>query len=154
MNEIASVADVDTARLPFHTGLVTPKILVVEDDPSHAAAVATFLTQRGFVVIQSTDSVNALILAEKNAPDLLILDYQLPGGNGLDVYDRLRLQQGNINLPAIFISGFLDYVRGTVQDGPSVRFFSKPADLAHVLAAVHELLKLPPPPRSASGRNR
>jgi two-component system alkaline phosphatase synthesis response regulator PhoP len=67
-------------------------ILVVEDEQSIQNIVRTYLEASGFTVRCVGDGREALSLAESFAPDLIVLDINLPGMNGLDVAARVRQQ--------------------------------------------------------------
>ncbi len=58
------------------------KILIVDDDPDLLALVGFALSQSGFVVVKATNVPTALKVFAAEAPDLAILDINLPGGNG------------------------------------------------------------------------
>ncbi|MCA9966755.1 MAG: response regulator transcription factor [Anaerolineales bacterium] len=66
------------------------KILVVEDESSILTIIRTYLTNAGFTVISSDNGLDALALAKQSPPDLIVLDLNLPGMDGLDVAVRLR----------------------------------------------------------------
>ncbi len=66
------------------------KILVVDDDPDLLAIVAFALAQAGFVVVKATDVRSALRAFAAEAPDLAILDINLPDGSGFDVCRDIR----------------------------------------------------------------
>ncbi len=66
------------------------RVLVVEDDPTVAEVVRTYLAHAGLQVEWAEDGVSALVLAERDPPDLVVLDIMLPGLSGLEVCERLR----------------------------------------------------------------
>ncbi len=66
------------------------RVLVVEDDPTVAEVVRTYLAHAGLQVEWAEDGVSALVLAERDPPDLVVLDIMLPGLSGLEMCERLR----------------------------------------------------------------
>ncbi|MFJ7204769.1 response regulator transcription factor [Streptomyces sp. NPDC098789] len=66
------------------------RILVVDDDPTVAEVVSGYLHRAGYAVEQAADGPAALARAERNRPDLVVLDLMLPGIDGLEVCRRLR----------------------------------------------------------------
>jgi two-component system response regulator MprA len=66
------------------------KILVVEDDPDSLRLVSFFLKRAGYEVVEAGDGPTALTLAERERPNLVILDWGLPMMTGLEVCKRLR----------------------------------------------------------------
>jgi DNA-binding response OmpR family regulator len=68
------------------------KILIVDDDPDLLSLVAFALAQSGFVVVKAVDVPSALRVFSDEAPDLAILDVNLPGGSGFDICTAIRRQ--------------------------------------------------------------
>jgi DNA-binding NtrC family response regulator len=66
------------------------RILVVDDDPDIRTILADRLTARGHDLLEATDGIKALELCARELPDLMLLDLDLPGADGLTVLDRLR----------------------------------------------------------------
>ena len=66
------------------------RILVVDDEPSIVDAVATALRYEGFDVDEASTGRDALTAAERNEPDLIVLDWMLPDIDGIEVGRRLR----------------------------------------------------------------
>ena len=65
-------------------------VLVVEDDPTIGAAVASRLRSEGFAVVQAFDGPEAVRSAAAVRPDLVLLDIMLPGFDGLEVCRRIQ----------------------------------------------------------------
>lgn len=78
------------------------RVLVVDDDPTIAEVVATYLARAGIDVEQAADGVTALAVAGRVRPDLVVLDLMLPGLSGLEVCRRLR--QARPDLPVIMLT--------------------------------------------------
>jgi DNA-binding NtrC family response regulator len=66
------------------------RILVVDDDPDIRTILADRLAARGHELLQATDGLKALELCARELPDLMLLDLDLPGADGLTVLERLR----------------------------------------------------------------
>ena len=66
------------------------KILVVDDDADLLALVGFALAQSGFVALKAVDVRSALEVFDREAPDLAILDINIPGGSGFDVCESIR----------------------------------------------------------------
>jgi two-component system alkaline phosphatase synthesis response regulator PhoP len=68
----------------------TPKILVVDDEPSISNLVVSYLRKEGYEVFSATDGPGGLKAARATRPDLIVLDIMLPGMDGLEVLTQLR----------------------------------------------------------------
>lgn len=77
------------------------KILVVDDEPKIVEICRDYLQAAGFEVIQANDGARGLAAARREQPDLVVLDLNLPGMDGLDVCRALR-REGN--LPIIMLT--------------------------------------------------
>jgi DNA-binding response OmpR family regulator len=72
------------------------RVLVVEDDPTVAEVVTSYLARAGLEVSRAADGVTALAVAGRWRPDLLVLDLMLPGLSGLEVCRRLRTSRPDV----------------------------------------------------------
>ncbi|HET9927930.1 MAG TPA: response regulator, partial [Rubrobacter sp.] len=68
----------------------TAEILIVEDDEVIMGTLAYNLSRNSFGVSQATSGADALRLARKLRPDLILLDIMLPGESGIEVCERIR----------------------------------------------------------------
>ncbi|MGH8775788.1 MAG: response regulator transcription factor [Jiangellaceae bacterium] len=75
---------------PQEVAAPSPRVLVVDDDPTVSDVVRRYLERAGFAVDKAADGPAALALAAERAPDLVVLDLMLPGMSGLEVCRRLR----------------------------------------------------------------
>lgn len=82
-----------------------PSVLVVDDDYKLLKAVQTRLESVGYEVAIAQDGYQALALSVQTHPDLLVLDINLPAGNGFGVEQRLHKIDGYKDIPVIYITG-------------------------------------------------
>ncbi len=116
----------------------TKLILMVEDD----ADIGTFLEQ---IIVQETfyqpllvsSGFQALQMIHDITPDLLLLDYQLPGMNGLELYDHLHAMKGLEGVPAIMVSARLPRQELAKR---SIVGMSKPLDVDELLGTIEKLV--------------
>jgi DNA-binding response OmpR family regulator len=83
-------------------------ILVVDDSPDNVNALKRILKREGCHVRGASNGKSALHAIKTNAPDLIILDIQMPGMDGYDVCRRLKADIKFADIPVIFISGLSD----------------------------------------------
>ncbi len=81
--------------------MIRSRVLVVEDDPKTRQTLVLYLEHAGFDVSEASDGASALALAERERPDVVVLDRMLPGLDGLEVCRRLR---ADAPLPVIFLT--------------------------------------------------
>ena len=81
-----------------------PMVLVVDDEPSVRAVLATLLRDEGYGVLEAASGDEALRKVESDQPAVVLLDVFLPGLNGYVVCQRIRERHSD-NIGIIFISG-------------------------------------------------
>ena len=123
------------------------KILVVDDDPAILAQVSARLAASGHDVVTAVDGIEATTSATRERPELVILDFILPGANGAKVHQRLRNNAENGALtPVIFFTGApLEDVRMAVDVDAMTRLLPKSSGFDALLRAIGELLGGPAP---------
>jgi DNA-binding response OmpR family regulator len=119
----------------------TPKtILLVEDDPNISSfLVEAIAHETPYQAIVASDSNAALKLARHFTPCLFILDYGLPGMNGIELYDRLSINQELAPIRAILITANRQLPQQQIQQRQLITFM-KPFELDALLAAIETLL--------------
>jgi two-component system cell cycle response regulator DivK len=81
-----------------------PKVLIVEDNPANMT-LATFLVKTaGHTVISATDAEAGLTLAQAEQPDLILMDIQLPGMDGLEATRQLKRDPATRAIPVIALT--------------------------------------------------
>jgi DNA-binding response OmpR family regulator len=80
---------------------MTNTIMVVDDEPRIVSVIESYLAQYGYRVVKSYNGEEALVLAEKEKPDLIILDIMMPK---MDGYEFLRQHRKHANTPIIFLT--------------------------------------------------
>jgi two-component system cell cycle response regulator DivK len=80
------------------------KILIVEDNQANLTLGAFLLNSAGHAVLTATDAEAGLLLARDEQPDLILMDIQLPGMDGLDAIVRLKRDRVTSAIPVIAIT--------------------------------------------------
>jgi CheY-like chemotaxis protein len=113
-------------------------ILAVEDDPGISELLVSWLTQvTSYRVLLVADGFKALELVKRYKPHLFLLNYYLPGMDGLELYDQLHAQKGLEDIPAIMLSAKLP-IREIQQR--NIACMSKPYKLAELLHLIEKLI--------------
>ena len=84
------------------------KILLVEDEPAIQELLAFNVTQCGFQAIQASDANSAMAHIGRELPDMILLDWMLPGTSGIELARRLRAEQRTRNIPIIMLTARTD----------------------------------------------
>ena len=79
-------------------------MLVVDDEPHIVALVAYHLAKAGYRVSTAKSGADALTLADRERPSLVILDLMLPGMSGFDVLRKLRAKPGTTDVPVLMLT--------------------------------------------------
>jgi len=118
-------------------------ILIVDDTPANLNVLSAILGKRGYRVRPAINGALALKAAQKAAPDLILLDVQMPGLDGYEVCRQLKRDAQTRDIPVIFISA-LDDVLDKVEafQAGGVDYITKPFQIEEVLARVENQLAL------------
>ena len=118
-------------------------ILVVDDTPANLQVLAGMLKDRGYKVRPVPSGKLALLAAQRDPPDLILLDINMPEMNGYEVCERLKADEKLQGIPVIFISALteqLDKVKAFALGG--VDYITKPFQMEELHARVETHLKL------------
>ena len=114
------------------------RILVVDDDPEVRNILVASLEVLGYAVTGEQDGPAALRAIEAGEPDLMIVDFAMPGMNGADVANQARARCPGLRI--IFASGYADIAAIEGAVGSSSTILRKPFDIAELETAVRNLL--------------
>ncbi len=119
------------------------RVLVVEDEADLANAIARGLRREGYAVDVAYDGDEALEKASVNAYDVLCLDLNLPGVDGIEVCRRVRAEQDHGNPPRVLMLTARDGTRDRVVglDEGADDYLVKPFDFEELKARIRALLR-------------
>jgi len=121
---------------------IAARILLVEDEPSQRAVLSYNLMREGYQVIEASDGEKAMLLADEEDFDLVVLDWMLPALSGIEICRRLKRQKRTKDIPVIMLSARaedVDKVRGL--DTGADDYLSKPYSLPELLARIRSHLR-------------
>ena len=125
------------------------KILVVDDDPDLVRALRLRLRANNYDITTASDGYSAVASAQKDRPDLIVLDLGLPAGDGFVVLDRLQNIDALAGVPVIVLSA--RDPQGNEEralKAGAAAFFQKPADNEELLNVIR--VSLPPAAKAAA----
>jgi len=121
-----------------------PKILVVDDDPDIVSLLSIQLKKKGYQVIEAQNGAEALVLVQKEKPDLIILDVMMPEKNGWEVAREVRRDPGFSSTKILMLTGIGDHLNELTSPlyGAS-DYLNKPFHVEHLERKVAELVGIP-----------
>ncbi|MFT4097648.1 MAG: phosphate regulon transcriptional regulator PhoB [Rhodoblastus sp.] len=128
-----------------------PRVLVVEDEQALALLLSYNLEAEGYVVERAERGDEAETLIAEATPDLVILDWMLPGVSGLEICRRLRARDETRDLPIIMLTARgeeAERVRGLSVGADD--YVVKPFSVPELMARVRSLLRRAKPERIAN----
>lgn len=117
------------------------RVLFVDDDKDIVDSMDAALRERGFDVLVARDGAEAMVRAERDAPDLIVLDVVMPKRSGVAVLERIRGNWGRtpriIMVTAQTEQPFKDFAHARGVDA----FIDKPFEMETLVSTIESLLK-------------
>jgi two-component system phosphate regulon response regulator PhoB len=124
------------------TAMTVPRILAVDDEPAVGEMLRFILEQDGFQADFVEDATQAINQIRKAKPDLILLDWMLPGMSGLELAGRLKKDRETASIPIIMLTAKGeedDKVRGL--DIGAEDYVTKPFSARELLARIRSILR-------------
>lgn len=119
-----------------------PSILVVDDDVDTCRNLSDILADFGYRVDTAHDGPQALELVRKNPYDVALLDFKMPGMDGLTLYREIKKIQPSI--VSIIVTAYTSHgTEAAARDAGTWKVLAKPVDLGRLLPLVDEALQQP-----------
>ncbi|MBS0013169.1 MAG: response regulator [Desulfobacterales bacterium] len=112
------------------------KILVIDDDPSTVKYLVSVLKNNGFETCEAYDGVEAMAVLQREKPDLITLDLEMPEEWGTRFYRKLRKQEGALRDTPVLIISAMPSRHLSVRD--VVGYLSKPFDPGEVIDIINQ----------------
>ncbi|MBW6417181.1 phosphate regulon transcriptional regulator PhoB [Celeribacter sp. PS-C1] len=119
-----------------------PRVLVVEDEPAQREVLAYNLEAEGFAVSKAENGDDALLYVDEDSPDIIVLDWMLPGVSGIEICRRLKTRPDTREIPIIMLSARseeVDRVRGLETGADD--YVVKPYSVIELMARVRTQLR-------------
>ena len=117
-------------------------ILIVEDNEKNRKLLRKVLERIGYRTIEVESGEDAVEAARKEAPDLVLMDYQLPGIDGIETFHRLRADPAIKRMPIVAVTASAmpeDTVR--MRQAGFDGFETKPINVKNLMATIESLLE-------------
>lgn len=117
-------------------------ILVVDDQPDNVFILQDRLHREGFRILTAYDGQSCIAIAEKDCPDLILLDVMMPGLSGFEVCERLMKNEATNSIPVILVTALTDVedIKRGLQSG-AFDYVKKPYNRAELIARINSALR-------------
>jgi CheY-like chemotaxis protein len=117
------------------------KILIVEDNEDNRDMLSRRLQRRGYVVVRAADGQEAVAMAARERPDLILMDVGLPVMDGLEATQRIRACAATQTIPIIALTAHaMSGDRARALQAGCDDYHAKPVELPRLLAQMEALL--------------
>ncbi len=151
--ETTSVNDIMANQQPFLPGLPAPEavspapgfqsplILLAEDNQANIDTVSGYLESHGYRVVLAMDGQEAIALAQQHQPDIILMDIQMPGMDGLQAIHHIRELPHLINVPIITLTALvMPGDREKCLLAGANEYLTKPVKLKQLVATIKQFL--------------
>ncbi len=113
------------------------KILVVEDNELNLKLFSDLLEANDFEVIQNRDGTNIIEICHQQKPDVIIMDIQLPNISGIDIIERLKVDELLKKIPVIAVTAFaMQDDRENILNSGAEEYISKPISIVNFMEII------------------
>jgi len=121
------------------------RVLIIDDDFEIVSILTEILKIENHEIFSANEPVEGMQQARKVKPDLIILDYHMPGNTGSHLFESLRRNNATKLTPILFMSGEADpaQIMSEVSDSGGARFLPKPVKLEEFRRTIREMLAGP-----------
>ncbi len=117
-------------------------ILIIEDNDKNLKLVRDVLQVKGYTTIESGNAEDGLVLARERKPDLVLMDIQLPGMNGIEALGVLRADPTTAAIPVVAVTAsVMAQDRSKITEAGFNAYVGKPINLKEFLDTVQRMLE-------------
>src|SRR6266478_8074874 len=110
-----------------------PKVLVVDDDPLMHRLFQRHLERAGYQMISAMDALEGLEMAERELPQVIVMDVMMPEIDGLEAIRRLRKNEATKAIPVIVITANVSSYQASQRDRKSTRLNSSHSQISYAV---------------------
>jgi len=116
-------------------------VLIVEDNERNLKLVRDVLQVKGYTTLEAGTAEDGIKLAAERKPDLILMDIQLPGMNGIDALRALRSDPSTANIPVVAVTAsVMQQDRKQITEAGFNGYVGKPINIKEFLGAVRSAL--------------
>jgi two-component system cell cycle response regulator DivK len=118
------------------------KVLIVEDNDKNMKLARDVLQNKGYQTLEAVTGEEGVKLAKENIPDLVLMDIQLPGINGIEAFKQLRADAKTAKIPVVALTASVTPTdRSAITAAGFDAFVSKPISLKEFVDTVKRLVE-------------
>jgi CheY-like chemotaxis protein len=119
-----------------------PRVLIIDDDVEIVALLGEVLRSDGHEVDSASEPAEGIQKARRFKPELIILDYHMPGCTGAHLFESLRRNNSTRSTPILFVSGEAtpEHILSEISESEGSRFLPKPLKIADLRKAIREMI--------------
>ncbi len=122
--------------------ILNARILIVDDQEPNVHLLTQLLNDSGYTCVETTTNpLEVSALHRRNPFDLILLDLQMPGMDGFQVMEGLKVNEADFYLPVVVVTAQPGHKLRALQAGAK-DFISKPFDLTEIKARIHNMLEV------------
>ena len=116
-------------------------VLIVEDNEKNMKLARDVLQAKGYKTLEATSGEDGVKLAKQHVPDLVLMDIQLPGINGIEAFKQIRADAKTARVPVVALTASVTPTdRSAINAAGFDAFVSKPINLKEFLETVKRLV--------------
>jgi len=120
-------------------------ILIIEDNDKNLKLVRDVLQVKGYATIEAGTAEDGIVLARERKPDLILMDIQLPGMNGIEAIGVLRADPATAAIPVVAVTAsVMPQDRNKITEAGFNAYVGKPINLKEFLDTVRNMLESRP----------
>jgi len=117
-------------------------VLIIEDNEKNMKLARDVLQAKGYKTLEATSGEDGVKLARQHVPDLVLMDIQLPGINGIDAFKQIRADAKTARVPVVALTASVTPTdRSAISAAGFDAFVSKPINLKEFLETVKRLVE-------------
>ncbi|MEH2026407.1 GAF domain-containing protein [Nostoc sp.] len=126
---------------PANDSHPAPLILLAEDNQANISTVSSYLGAKGYQILLATNGQEAIDLATTHQPDLILMDIQMSGIDGLEAMRQIRLDSNLIDIPILALTALaMTGDRDRCLEAGANEYLTKPVKLKQLATTIQQLL--------------
>lgn len=128
--------------IPISKDVQKAKLLIVDDNSNNRTAISWWLSEENYEILHAGDGPSAIKIAETFLPDIILLDYNLPGMDGIEVCQEIRAKKNLPFIPIIMMSSFTPEAGIVALEQGADEFIAMPIKSEELKSRLKAMLRL------------